>query len=88
MDTEVTGLSPRPASSISCASPTRLGWARAASPVWTMVRFSPVMGITSATVPTAARSAYSRNTRPARSGPAAAMASFRATPTPASPLKG
>ena len=68
--------------------PTKSVWGRASSPQETMVRFSPVMGITSATVPTAARSRYCRNTAPAFSGPATAMASFNATPTPASPLKG
>ena len=52
------------------------------------ISVSPVMGITSATVPTAARSRYRRNTSPALSGPATAMANFRATPTPARPLKG
>ena len=53
-----------------------------------MARFSPVMGITSATVPTAARSQNSSKTAGASSGPATARASIRATPTPASPLKG
>ena len=61
---------------------------RAARPRRTMVRFSPVSSITSATVPRAVRSAYCPRSSSVRPGPAMAMATFRATPTPARCLKG
>ena len=80
-------FSSSPASRISRARPSRRGWESSSSPSRTMVRFSPVIGITSATVPTAARSQYSASTSPSPSGPLMAMASFRATPTPARPLQ-
>ena len=73
---------------MSRASPSRREGFNRARPALTMRRFSPVIGITSATVPMAARSQEDSHTLQALSEPATAMASLRATPTPASPLKG
>ncbi len=77
-----------PASSIRESSPARLLSRRDCSPRYTSVRFSPSRSITSATVPTAARSAYSSKISRRRATPASAITSFRATPTPAKSLKG
>ena len=86
--TAVTGLPWAPASRSRAASPGRLVRDRASSPRVTMVRFSPVRAITSATVPTAARSAYRAKTASRSAGGVRARISFRATPTPASSSKG
>ena len=53
-----------------------------------MVRFSPVICITSATVPTAASVQYRENRASSLSGPPSASTSFSATPHPARCLKG
>ena len=72
----------------SMASPTRRVLGMRFSPKVTMERFSPVSCITSATVPMAARSAYSSSSASCRSAPPKASTSFSATPTPASSRKG
>ena len=59
-----------------------------ASPRETMVRFSPVICITSATVPMAASVQYRANSASSRSEPPSASTSFSATPHPARCLKG
>ena len=63
--------------------PARAGFSSIFSPRRTIYLFSPVSGITSATVPAAIRSAYSSSTLPA--APSTAQSSLNATPTPARP---
>ena len=87
-DVEVRGFSSSPASRSRAFRPGRRVRRSSASPRRTMVRFSPVRLITSATVPMAARSAYFRSSSSRRSGPPRASTSLRATPTPARHLKG
>ena len=77
----VAALPPMPLSSMRASTPARPPWAKMRSPALTMARFSPSTGTTSATVPRAAKSAYSSST-PAVSPPSRAITSFRATPAP------
>ncbi len=88
MQEAVRLLPSAPASRMRALSPGRRVLASAWRPRRTMARFSPESCMTSATVPMAARSAYSLRTR-SRSDPGvSASASFSATPTPARHGKG
>ena len=76
---EVIRLPDTPAVSISASSPGRRGaLLMASSPSFTMARFSPVSGTTSATVASAATSTQGM----AAASPPSAHTSFQATPAP------
>ena len=78
MAVAVMGLPVKPATSISAAMPVRGAPLMASSPSFTMARFSPVSGTTSATVASAATSTQGM----AAASPPSAHTSFQATPAP------
>ena len=83
----VTGLPARPTSSSRAARPGRSVCCRCCRPALTMVRFSPVRGMTSAMVPMAARSLQNSSSSSGIQSSRAAQ-SLNATPAPHRSLKG
>lgn len=77
-----------PASTMRAYSPRRRVFFRWFRPTRTMVRFSPKSFITSATVPTAARSAYSWKRARYRFSPPRAHHQFQGHPHPGQILEG